>query len=219
MKTVYERNIGALSLPQQRTLFHRSVLIVGCGGIGARVAELLLRAGIQTLTLCDPARFSEADFNRHPFASDKSPSRYKATETKRQLLRMDPQASVCTVKRPFNPSLVHGHDLILDCTDQPQSHRTVAACNTVPVLHAKAYGYLVTLYRQMPNETRILEAYPDPRPVRHPSGKLGVLDAFAASLLVAEAVLLLKQEELPSVCGAETPHELPYSFFTEDPFK
>lgn len=217
MKTVYERNIGALSLPQQRTLFHRSVLIVGCGGIGARAAELLLRAGIRTLTLCDPARFSEADRNRHPFAFDKSNPGYKVTETKRQLLRIDPQAAVRTVKHPFDPSLVQGHDLILDCTDQPQSHRAIAACNTLPVLHAKAYGYLVTLYRQMPNETRISKAYPDPRPIRHPSGKLGILDAFAASLLAAEAVLLLKQEEFPTVCGAETPHTLPYSYFADAP--
>lgn len=210
MKSSYSRNIGALSLPQQRTLFTRSVLIVGCGGIGAAAAELLLRGGVETLILSDPARFAEEDLNRHPFATAATVGRYKVTETRQRLLSIAPNAKVIALKKPF-PTEVPPFDLVLDCTDQPASHHAVGAVGVCPVLHAKAYGYLVTVYVQAVGEQRLQAAYPDLRPVRHPAGKLGLTDAFAASLLAAHAIAFLKQEEPPDPEGSETTYTLPYS--------
>lgn len=210
MKSIYTRNIGALSLPQQRILFTRTVCIIGCGGIGASAAELLLRAGVTSLLLVDPARFTEEDLNRHPFATASTQGKFKVTEAKRRLLAIQPEASITALKQAY-PTSLPSYDLILDCTDQPSAHHAIGAVCTCPVLHAKAYGYLVTILLQAPNEERLAAAYPDLRPIRHPAGKLGLLDRYAASLLAAHAIAHLKLEEPSAWEGSETTYTLPYS--------
>ncbi len=213
MEPIYERNIGALSLPQQTSLLSPVVCIVGCGGVGARTAELLLRAGVRHLSLIDAAAFQESDRNRHPFATAANVGRFKVTETKRRLLAIDPNAALTAFKKPYAPAFLSNAALCIDAVDQPAAHIAISETAPCPVLHARAFGYLVTVLLQATGETRLADLYPDARPIRHPAGKLGALDAFAASLLAAEAVVLLKEAEKPPVTeGFTKQYTLPYQF-------
>ena len=53
---------------QQRVLSTR-VLLVGCGGLGTWIAQLLARAGVGHLTLADPDRVDRSNLHRQLFSS------------------------------------------------------------------------------------------------------------------------------------------------------
>lgn len=193
MDTRFERNIGALSLQEQRRLFDKSVCIIGCGGIGSRLSELLLRAGISKLTLIDPAHFEASDFNRHPFFR---PSAYKVTATKAALLRMNSDADISTFKKVCEVPLPSGFNLYVDATDSPATHRLIEESNPSILLHAFTRGYIAKIIVSVPSSTLISDCYTDLRPVRYPSGKLGAMDAFCAAMLCFEAVKILSSEPI-----------------------
>ncbi len=49
----YERNIKALSEKENKMLFEKNVCIVGCGGLGGYIIEILSRIGIGNITVVD----------------------------------------------------------------------------------------------------------------------------------------------------------------------
>ena len=55
----YKRNQKTISVEEQYTLFQSTVLIIGCGGLGGFVSEILTRIGVGTLILCDGDVFEE----------------------------------------------------------------------------------------------------------------------------------------------------------------
>ena len=60
----YVRNFKAFSFEEQIRLLESRVLLVGLGGLGGGVLELLLRTGVGTITAADHDRFEESNLNR-----------------------------------------------------------------------------------------------------------------------------------------------------------
>ena len=60
----YVRNMKMFSLRDQATLLKSSVGIVGLGGLGGGVTEILARVGVGTLTLIDGDAFEDNNLNR-----------------------------------------------------------------------------------------------------------------------------------------------------------
>jgi tRNA A37 threonylcarbamoyladenosine dehydratase len=49
----YQRNMNALSPEENQSLKNFHVVVVGCGGLGGYIIEMLARLGIGTLTVID----------------------------------------------------------------------------------------------------------------------------------------------------------------------
>lgn len=60
----YLRNFKSFSIEEQIRLLEAGVLLVGLGGLGGSVLEILLRAGVGRITAADGDRFEESNFNR-----------------------------------------------------------------------------------------------------------------------------------------------------------
>lgn len=60
----YERNIGTFGFDGQKRLLESSAAVVGLGGLGGLITELLARAGVGRLVLADGDVFSESNLNR-----------------------------------------------------------------------------------------------------------------------------------------------------------
>ncbi|MBL0712801.1 MAG: ThiF family adenylyltransferase, partial [Desulfosarcina sp.] len=90
----YARNTQALSLEDQRVLLESSACIVGLGGLGGTVAEVLARIGVGRLRLIDGDRFEEHNLNRQRFAHTGNLGRLKAQEAGKQIAQINPAAAV-----------------------------------------------------------------------------------------------------------------------------
>ena len=74
----YVRNIGTLGTDGQAKLLLSSAVVVGCGGLGGWIVELLARAGVGHLTLVDGDVFSESNLNRQALCTEAVLGRNKA---------------------------------------------------------------------------------------------------------------------------------------------
>lgn len=86
----FERNLGILTEAEQGHLTDRRVVVLGLGGLGGVIAEVLARAGVGELVLIDRDRFEESNLNRQVFAFADTLGRMKTEVTQEFLARINP---------------------------------------------------------------------------------------------------------------------------------
>lgn len=70
MEARYLRNFDALTEEEFRALRAGRVLVVGCGGLGGHLIELLARLGVGSLTVVDGDVFEETNLNRQLLSTE-----------------------------------------------------------------------------------------------------------------------------------------------------
>ncbi|WP_245589073.1 HesA/MoeB/ThiF family protein [Desulfatirhabdium butyrativorans] len=90
----YVRNFDTLGPEDQRRLLDATVAVVGLGGLGGAVCELLARAGVGRLILIDGDRFEESNLNRQLLATMAALGRPKALTAKERLKAINPSVEV-----------------------------------------------------------------------------------------------------------------------------
>ncbi len=68
----YSRNMKTFSFGDQRRLLESRVGVVGLGGLGGGVVEILARIGVGTLDIVDGDSFAEGNLNRQLLCSEKN---------------------------------------------------------------------------------------------------------------------------------------------------
>ncbi len=93
-RELFERNYGIFSEREQERLRSSAILIVGCGGIGATVAAILARSGVERFILCDFDVYSPSNMNRQIACFTDTLGRKKSDVVRETLLRINPEANV-----------------------------------------------------------------------------------------------------------------------------
>ncbi|MDD3538936.1 MAG: ThiF family adenylyltransferase, partial [Atribacterota bacterium] len=78
MPARYHRNYHTISFTEQIKLLHSKVAVVGCGGLGGNIIEMLARLGIGSITAIDGDIFKESNLNRQLLSSEKNMGKGKA---------------------------------------------------------------------------------------------------------------------------------------------
>lgn len=99
----------------------RSILLVGAGALGSVVAEILVRGGVESLTIVDDDPLQAGNLVRHTLTLDDL-EQNKAEAVASRLSRLSPFAEVVGIGSPF-PAIPEGWqqrcreaDLVIDCT-------------------------------------------------------------------------------------------------------
>jgi molybdopterin/thiamine biosynthesis adenylyltransferase len=126
----YQRNQSTITPASQRKLFSTHIAIIGTGGLGGHIAEMLTRIGIGRLTLFDPDHFEEHNLNRQNFCTLETLGKSKVTVVQEALERISPTIHIETYAQYFDPledfSLIEACDLIMDALDTPQTKLQLA---------------------------------------------------------------------------------------------
>ncbi len=93
-RELFQRNYGVFSETEQERLRRARVLIVGCGGIGAMVAVILARSGIERFILCDFDVYGPTNMNRQIACFTDTLGRKKSEVVRETILRINPAAEV-----------------------------------------------------------------------------------------------------------------------------
>ncbi len=116
------RNIGLISQKQQDRMLGASVLICGCGGMGGVCAEVLVRMGIQKLTLIDHDKFEPSNSNRQIHCNQSNMGKYKADVLKKEFLKINPKAKIKVFREPVGlknvKKILEGVDVVVNGMDQ-----------------------------------------------------------------------------------------------------
>ena len=107
------------------TLKNSHVLVVGIGGVGGHVCEMLARAGVGKLTIVDFDTVDETNINRQVVATTKTVGKLKTDVMKNILLEINPDLAVKTYAKKFdanfaNELLSQKYDYVVDCIDDVQ---------------------------------------------------------------------------------------------------
>ena len=144
----YKRNHSTILPAEQLTLFNSTVLILGCGGLGGFVSELLARIGVGNLILMDGDVFEEHNLNRQNFSTLQTLGQPKSDVVKNALEAINPALHVKSIFRFFDikndTSLLKQADIIVDALDNPTLKTALATyCDEIqkPFVHAAIAGY------------------------------------------------------------------------------
>ncbi len=188
----YQRNQSSISADQQKVLFHSHVAIIGCGGLGGHVAEILTRIGIGRLTLYDFDYFEEHNLNRQNFSTIADLGREKVTVVKEALERINPAVAIDALVQRFDPlsdlDSIEEVTLVIDALDDPQTKLNLAnACHSREI-HC-IHGAIAGFHGQFSTNNRLENLYPDPsQGAELSSGNPAFTVTLAASIQASEAI-------------------------------
>lgn len=114
----YQPQIAQIGAEGQERLGQAHVLIVGVGALGSVAAELLCRAGVGALTLCDYDIVEEHNLHRQALYTQEDVGRQKAVAAAQRLRAINPGTRITTIMDPFDESTpLAGITLVIDGTD------------------------------------------------------------------------------------------------------
>ena len=100
----------------------KRVIIFGVGGVGSWCAEMLIRSGINHLTLVDSDRVAVTNINRQLMATVKTVGQVKVDVLKERLLEINPHAEIVSLQAVYSPETassfkLESYDFIIDAID------------------------------------------------------------------------------------------------------
>ncbi len=134
-----ERTIrNGLNGTDQDTLQQSTVSIIGCGGLGGRTAELLVRLGVGSFILSDPDIFTASNLNRQIFCTPKTLGLPKAEVVADELLKINPELNIRFHVLAFSEKILKNADLVIDGLDSAVDRlRLAGICRkrSIPLIH------------------------------------------------------------------------------------
>ncbi len=117
----YCRNQNSFSNKDQLRLLRSHVAIIGLGGLGGAVTEILARIGVGRLTLVDGDCFEESNLNRQLLSSPDALGKSKAAAAEQRVRHINPSVEVRMVAEFFRAdngrAILHDALLAIDCLD------------------------------------------------------------------------------------------------------
>jgi len=127
MENYFLRQIELWGNDTQKSLQNKSILIVGCGGLGSSLAIALGSSGIGKITLVDFDKVSIHNIHRQIAFDLKDVGKFKAEILKNKILNRFNEVEVETVIDDFKNFAKNQKkfDLILDATDNLQIRKEI----------------------------------------------------------------------------------------------
>lgn len=197
MDARYSRNIPALSEAECALLRTKRVAIIGCGGLGGYLAELLTRIGVGSLRFVDGDVFEPSNLNRQLLSEEPLLGTSKADAAAARAARINSsiQAEAVPVFLDAENAadLIAGCDAVLDALDRIDARRILAeACAAagIPYVYGAISGWVAQAALCMPGDDLIGKLYPDGVLIRDKS-VLSFTPALCACVQAALCVKLL----------------------------
>ncbi|MFW6331663.1 MAG: HesA/MoeB/ThiF family protein [Thermodesulfobacteriota bacterium] len=199
----YVRNFKTFGFEDQVALLRAKVTVIGLGGLGGGVTEILARDGIGRLTLVDGDRFEESNLNRQFLSTRDLLDTPKATAAAHRVARVNPSVEVSAHTLFLNadngPDLIAGSDVVIDCLDNIKTRLLVEwACKQagIPLVSAAiagVAGHLTTIFPEDPG-LRLIYGDVEDMEAKGAESTLGTLPhgiTILSALECAEAVKII----------------------------
>ena len=112
------KNIGILG---QKKISLSKILVVGAGGLGCPVSDLLCRAGVGEIGIVDNDKISISNLNRQTLFNTSDINKYKVDVLKKKLNQINPLVKINTFKKRINEkninNLISNYEIIVDGSD------------------------------------------------------------------------------------------------------
>lgn len=197
MNPRYERNIPALTEAECELLRGKRVLVVGCGGLGGHLIDMLARIGVGAIRAVDGDVFEPSNLNRQLLSEVPLLGVSKARAAAARVSRVNPEVEIEAVEEYMSEANVRRLllfcDVVLDALDNIQSRKILAAACAkvkIPYIYGAVNGWVAQAAISMPGDKLIETLYPEDIILKDKS-VLSFTPALCASMQVSLCVKLL----------------------------
>ncbi len=197
MQERYARNIPALTEEECRILRSKRILVVGCGGLGGHILDMLCRLGVGALRVVDGDVFEETNLNRQLLSQMPLLGVNKARAAADHIHRVNPELPTEAVETFLTAEnaddLVQGCHIVMDALDNiPARHilADAAARAGIPYVYGGIQGWVAQAAISMPGDGLIQKLLPAESVIRDKS-VLSFTPALCAAMQVSLCTKLL----------------------------
>ena len=205
----YLRNMGTIGLEGQIKLLRSAVAVVGAGGLGGGLIELLARQGAGHIIIIDSDRFAETDLNRQLMATERDLGEYKVIVAARRVSEINSSVSVTPyterITRDNAHQLLKGAQVAVDGLDNlPSRFVTEQACRDlgIPFVHGTIAGFGGQLMTIFPEDSGLVSIYGPPDALPERGIEIEVGNPSATPTMIATWQV---QEVVKIITGIGTP--------------
>lgn len=144
MNQYYLRQNNYLGEESTKKLNQSKVLIVGLGGLGSGVAQILTRMGVGNLILVDNDIILEHNLSRQQLYTFSDVDKPKVVCAKNHLIKINPNTKIQAIQAFADENFLNQFsdlDIVIDCTDRHSSRRSIdsfAREKLIPWVHGAA---------------------------------------------------------------------------------
>ena len=199
----YQRNIGTIGIGGQIKLLGSRAAVIGCGGLGGWIIEMLARAGVGEIVMIDPDVFDDNNLNRQLFSTEENIGKSKALAAAERVAAVnsavDTFAKITFLDEINGRELLEGSSVVIDALDNNRSRRNASIiCRElgIPFVHGAIGGMFGQVGVFYPCDRPLWESEDVPdKGVETETGNPPFTPAFVASLEVSEAIKILSDAE------------------------
>jgi len=199
----YLRNMGTIACEGQAKLLRSAVAVVGAGGLGGTIIELLARQGVGHIIIIDDDCFGEEDLNRQLLSREEDLGEYKAIIAARRVREINSAVTVT----PFVEKLTRGNaykllkdaQVVVDGLDNlPSRFAVEKACRNlgIPFVYGTIAGFSGQLMTIFPKDRGLSSIYGPPhnlpeRGIEVETGNPCATPAMIAAWQVQEVIKII----------------------------
>ncbi|TFG92196.1 MAG: HesA/MoeB/ThiF family protein [Candidatus Atribacteria bacterium] len=205
----YQRNLGVISPSEQAKLLQSKVTIIGAGGLGGTILELLTRMGIGKLIIADKDIIVDSNLNRQILSTENNLGQSKAEMAVKRAKEINSSIEIIGHSVFINSDnvkkIIKGAEVVVDALDNlPSRFVLQKACRNlkIPLVHGAIAGFNGQLTTIFPEDKGLELIFGSDRDLpEHGSevilGAPTVTPALIASLEAQEVIkILLKRGKL-----------------------
>ncbi len=123
--SAFERTINLIGQDNFEKLQSKKIIVFGVGGVGGYVVEMLVRSGINNLTIVDFDKVNISNLNRQIVALNSTVGFYKVSAFKDRILDINPQINLHISNERLcaenlDDFMLCQYDYVIDCIDSFQ---------------------------------------------------------------------------------------------------
>ena len=162
----YLRNIGTIGIDGQLRLLNAKVAVVGAGGLGGNVIELLARQGVGYLKIIDGDGFATHNLNRQLLATEENMGMNKAKAAACRVAVVNSDVHIESIFQMLDEEnaeqLLSGMDVVVDALDSIFSRLLVSQVTRklkIPLVHAAIAGFTGQVTTLLPEDIGLEKIY------------------------------------------------------------
>jgi len=196
----YSRNIATLSIEENDSLAHKKICVIGCGGLGGYIIEMIGRLGVGHIIAVDGDVFEESNLNRQILSDTEVLGVKKALMAQQRMAKVNPLVDVMPVTERLTlangKQILSGADVVVDALDNIESRLILEElCEelNIPLVHGAIAGWYGQVSTILPGDRLLKRFYAskDQQGAEKKYGNPAFTPALVASIEVSEVLKLL----------------------------
>lgn len=197
----YQRNIGTIGIDGQKRLLKARAAVIGAGGLGGTVIELLARQGVGFIRVIDGDIFTVNNLNRQLLATERTIGMNKAAVAAHRIAEVNSDVETHAVPEMLSEEnaveLLSGMNVVVDALDSINCRLMlcrIAQELKIPMVHAAIAGFTGQVGIVLPTGPGLGEIYKhsgSDQGIEAVLGNPAATPAIAAAIQVQEIVKLL----------------------------